>query len=46
MPVLTPSGLFETHLNVRDLERSIDFYCRVVGLELAHRVEQRAAAFL
>lgn len=29
-------GLFETHLTVRDLERSIAFYRDVVGLPLAH----------
>lgn len=39
-------GLFETHLTVRDLERSIAFYRDVVGLTLAHRVPERNAAFL
>jgi lactoylglutathione lyase len=39
-------GLFETHLTVRDLERSIAFYRDVVGLQLAHRVPERHAAFL
>lgn len=39
-------GLFETHLTVRDLDRSIAFYCDVVGLALAHRVPERNAAFL
>jgi len=39
------SGLYESHLTVGDLERSIGFYRDVVGLELAHRVPQRRAAF-
>jgi len=39
-------GLFETHLTVRDLDRSIAFYRDVVGLTLAHRVPERDAAFL
>jgi len=39
------TGLFETHLTVRDLERSIDFYRDVVGLELALREETLGAAF-
>ncbi len=39
-------GLFETHLTVRDLDRSIAFYRDVVGLTLAHRVPERGAAFL
>ncbi|MGX9965573.1 VOC family protein [Roseomonas sp. F4] len=47
MAVLSPRGLFETHLNVRDLDRSVAFFFRhVVGLEPAHVVEHRAAAFL
>jgi lactoylglutathione lyase len=39
-------GLFETHLTVADLGRSIAFYRDVVGLELAHEVPERGAAFL
>ena len=39
-------GLFETHLTVSDLERSIAFYRDVVGLTLALRVPERNAAFL
>jgi lactoylglutathione lyase len=38
-------GLFETHLTVSDLERSIAFYGGVLGLELAHRDADRKAAF-
>jgi lactoylglutathione lyase len=38
--------LFETHLLVRDLQRSIAFYRDVVGLELAFEVPERSAAFL
>lgn len=45
VPVLAPTALFETHLNVRDLGRSIAFYRDVVGLELAYILEQRAVAF-
>jgi lactoylglutathione lyase len=37
--------LFETHVTVADLDRSIDFYRGVVGLQLAHVVEGRAAFF-
>ena len=39
-------GLFEAHLTVRDLARSTAFYGQVVGLELAHEVPERGAAFL
>jgi len=38
-------GLFETHLTVSDLERSIVFYGGVLGLELDHRDADRKAAF-
>lgn len=40
------NGLFETHVLVRDLQRSIGFYRDVVGLELAYEVPERSAAFL
>ena len=43
IPVL---GLFETHLTVSDLERSIAFYRDVVGLPVALEVPSRGAAFL
>src|SRR4051794_15421779 len=38
-------GLFETHLTVTDLGRSVAFYRDVVGLELAWEVGERDAAF-
>jgi lactoylglutathione lyase len=38
-------GLFEAHLTVADLERSIAFYRDRVGLELAHLTPDRQAAF-
>lgn len=43
--VIPIQGLFETHLNVRDLETSIDFYRDVMGLELAHLLRERRVAF-
>jgi GNAT superfamily N-acetyltransferase len=39
------TGLFETHLTVSDLDRSIAFYRDVVGLPLALVLEERGAAF-
>jgi lactoylglutathione lyase len=38
-------GLFETHLTVGDLERSVAFYRDVVGLPLALDMPERGAAF-
>jgi lactoylglutathione lyase len=38
-------GLFETRLTVSNLQRSIDFYRDVVGLELALEVHERNSAF-
>ncbi|HEY7570131.1 MAG TPA: VOC family protein [Nitrososphaeraceae archaeon] len=38
-------GLFETHLTVSDLQRSIRFYCDIVGLRLAYEIPERSAAF-
>jgi lactoylglutathione lyase len=47
LPDATPVlGLFETHLTVYDLQRSIRFYREVVGLPLALEVPERRAAFL
>lgn len=43
---VSPSGLFETHLTVTDLERSVAFYRDVVGLTPAHDERDRGAAFL
>lgn len=39
------TGLFETHLTVENLQRSIDFYGDVLGLPLARRFENRRCAF-
>jgi lactoylglutathione lyase len=39
-------GLFETHLTVSDLGRSVAFYRDVVGLTVALEVPERGAAFL
>jgi lactoylglutathione lyase len=39
-------GLFETHLTVRDVARSVAFYRDVVGLPLALEVPERNAAFM
>jgi len=38
-------GLFEAHITVRDLQRSIAFYRDVVGLELGFAQPERSAAF-
>jgi lactoylglutathione lyase len=38
-------GLFETHLTVSDLGRSVAFYREVVGLPLALEVPERGATF-
>ena len=46
MPALAvTTGLFEAHLTVTDLDRSMAFYRDVVGLEPALHVPERAAAF-
>jgi lactoylglutathione lyase len=39
------TGLFETHLTVSDLDRSVTFYRDIVGLSLALSVPERGAAF-
>ena len=44
-PAASVDGLFEAHLTVADMNRSIDFYRGVVGLELAYEVPERSAAF-
>ena len=38
-------GLFETHLTVSNLQRSIRFYRDIVGLQLAVEASERNAAF-
>lgn len=38
-------GLYETHLFVADLERSIEFYARTLNLAQCHDEEGRRAAF-
>lgn len=40
------SRLFEAHLTVTDVDRSVAFYRDVVGLLVAFRVPERGAAFL
>jgi catechol 2,3-dioxygenase-like lactoylglutathione lyase family enzyme len=39
------TGLYETHLHVADLARSMQFYGDILGLELALRDAARALAF-
>src|SRR6202000_874636 len=39
------SGLYEAHLSVSNVARSIEFYRDVVGLTLAHTLPERHAAF-
>ena len=38
-------GLYETHLFVENLEKSIAFYANVLGLELCHFEAERRIAF-
>jgi len=38
----TMRGVFETHLDVTDLDRSLEFYARVLGLEVALRRDMDA----
>ena len=45
MAIVPIQGLWETHLTVGDLDRSIRFYRDVVGLTLAHTVPERHVAF-
>ncbi|MGA3003676.1 MAG: VOC family protein [Acetobacteraceae bacterium] len=45
MSIVPIQGLWETHLTVADLDRSIAFYRDVIGLTLAHTVPERHAAF-
>jgi lactoylglutathione lyase len=43
-PAAFITGLFETHLQVRNLERSLEFYDKVLGLELGIKEESRRVA--
>ena len=43
--IVAVRALFEGHLFVADLERSMAFFDDVLGLELAHRVPERRVAF-
>ena len=45
MSIVPIRGLFEAHLTVSDLDRSIAFYRDVLGLSLAHRIPTRNVAF-
>jgi len=45
VPLPPPHALFEAHLDVADLGRSVAFYRDVVGLEYAHGLEARRVAF-
>jgi lactoylglutathione lyase len=45
MAEMTVRGLFETHLTVADLARSVVFYRDVVGLPVALELPERGAAF-
>jgi len=39
-------GLYETHVQVSNLENAIEFYTKILGLEFAHKDENRPIAFL
>jgi lactoylglutathione lyase len=45
MSIMPIRGLFEAHLTVSDLDRSIAFYRDILGLPLAHRIPARNVAF-
>jgi len=38
-------GLFETHLNVSDIKRSVNFYSNVLGLQQCYSEPKRSTAF-
>ena len=38
--------LYETHIPVSDLARSVQFYQEIVGLELAYEQPERGIAFM
>ena len=39
-------GLYETHIQVSNLENAVTFYTEIFGLKLAHQDESRRIAFL
>lgn len=39
-------GLYETHVQVSNLENATEFYTKVLGLEFAHKDETRPIVFL
>ena len=43
--MISTLGLFESHLNVSDLQRSMAFFGGTLGFELAHVEQQRKVAF-
>ena len=43
-PAAFITGLFETHLRVKNLERSVEFYEKILGLELGMKEEARRVA--
>jgi len=43
--MISLTGLFEAHLTVSDLKRSMEFYERVLGFQRAYLVAEREAAF-
>jgi lactoylglutathione lyase len=43
--MISSSGIFETHLTVSNLERSMKFYGKLMGFELAHHLPERKVAF-
>jgi len=44
-PTAFITGLFETHLQVKNLERSVEFYEKILGLELGMKEQARRVAF-
>jgi lactoylglutathione lyase len=44
-PAVFITGLFETHLRVKNLERSAEFYEKILGLELGMKEHERRVAF-
>ncbi|HMI53993.1 MAG TPA: VOC family protein [Candidatus Saccharimonadales bacterium] len=44
-PAVFITGLFETHLRVKNLERSAEFYEKILGLELGMKEYKRRVAF-